>query len=97
MKNDGKSEAQCSTVEKEGALARGNVPQVSVIMLTYNRPQYIGRAIESVVAQTFKDWELLVVQDGDHQATDSIMADWQRRDPRTAISTEAAPATSGQP
>ena len=33
--------------------------RVSVLMLTYNRPQYIGRAIESVIAQDLEDWELL--------------------------------------
>lgn len=51
-------------------------------MLTYNRPQLIGRAIESVVAQDFTDWELLVVQDGNNEFTLRTMEEWTRRDPR---------------
>jgi len=39
-------------------------PRVSVIMPTYNRPQMIRESIESVMAQTFTDWELIVVNDG---------------------------------
>jgi glycosyltransferase involved in cell wall biosynthesis len=57
-------------------------PRVSVLMLTYNRPQFISRAIASVVSQTVTDWELLVVQDGSNAATVDILRDWTARDPR---------------
>ncbi len=39
-------------------------PIVSVIMPTYNRGYTISTAIQSVVNQTVRDWELLVVDDG---------------------------------
>lgn len=39
-------------------------PTVSVVIPTYNRPAYLARAIESVIGQTYKDWELIVVDDG---------------------------------
>lgn len=51
-------------------------------MLTYNRPQLIGRAIQSVVDQRFREWELLVVQDGENERTQSVMAEWRKRDDR---------------
>jgi glycosyltransferase involved in cell wall biosynthesis len=51
-------------------------------MLTYNRPQLIGRAVESVVAQTLQDWELIVLQDGDNTYTLEIMTAWAKRDQR---------------
>ncbi len=38
-------------------------PKISVIISTYNRPQMLQRAIDSVLAQTFKDFELIVVDD----------------------------------
>ena len=57
-------------------------PRVSVIMLTYNRPQFIGNAIGSILAQQFQDWELLVVHDGPNQQIPIVMADWEKRDPR---------------
>jgi glycosyltransferase involved in cell wall biosynthesis len=55
---------------------------VSVLMLTYNRPQFIGKAIESILAQQFEDWELLVVHDGPNQETPEIMEEWRKRDSR---------------
>jgi glycosyltransferase involved in cell wall biosynthesis len=58
------------------------LPCVSVIMLTYNRPQFIGRAIQSVVDQNFSDWELVIVQDGEQELTKAVVGDWQSRDRR---------------
>jgi glycosyltransferase involved in cell wall biosynthesis len=59
-----------------------HVPRVSIIMLTYNRPQFIDRAIRSVVAQRFADWELLIVQDGNQELTGKIVEGWKARDHR---------------
>ena len=41
-----------------------NIPLVSVIIPTYNRIKYINRAIESIFAQTYKNYEVIVVDDG---------------------------------
>ena len=57
-------------------------PRVSIIMLTYSRPQYIGRAINSVIAQDFEQWELLVVHDGPNDQIAAVMEEWQKRDGR---------------
>lgn len=57
-------------------------PRVSVIMLTYNRPQYIGRALESILDQDFEEWEALVVHDGPNQQIAEVMEVWRKRDPR---------------
>lgn len=54
---------------------------VSVIMLTYNRPQFIRRAIQSVVAQDFTDWELIIVQDGEQELARAVISEWSG-DPR---------------
>ena len=40
------------------------MPQVSVIIPTYNRPRYLQRALESVLCQSFEDYEIIVVQNG---------------------------------
>jgi len=38
--------------------------QVSIITASYNYQDYIKEAIESVIAQTFQDWEMIIVDDG---------------------------------
>jgi glycosyltransferase involved in cell wall biosynthesis len=48
-------------------------PRVSVIMATYNRPQFIAGAIESVLTQNFGDWELLISDDSESVATERVM------------------------
>ena len=39
-------------------------PAVSIILPTFNRPQFLAPALESVFAQTFTDWELIIADDG---------------------------------
>jgi len=57
-------------------------PQVSVVTLTLNRPQFLDRAIQSVLRQTLEDWELIVVHDGPDKQTAALMEQWVHRDPR---------------
>jgi glycosyltransferase involved in cell wall biosynthesis len=57
-------------------------PRVSILMLTFNRPQFLSRAIESIRLQTFSDWELLVIHDGPNEEVAAILRDWEACEPR---------------
>jgi glycosyltransferase involved in cell wall biosynthesis len=64
-----------------------------VIMPVLNAERFIGAAIASVQAQTFDDWELLVVDDGSTDASARIVVDAQRGDPRIRlVDNRAGPA-----
>jgi hypothetical protein len=47
-------------------------PRISVLLTSYNRERYIAAAIESVLAQTLTDFELVIVDDGSRDATVEI-------------------------
>lgn len=49
-------------------------PRISIIMPTYNGALYIARAIESVISQTYQDWELLIINDGSTDTTDKVVS-----------------------
>lgn len=62
-----------------------SLPLVCVIMPAYNAGPYIAEAIASVRAQTVKDWELLVIDDGSRDDTTRIVTQLAREDPRIRL------------
>jgi glycosyltransferase involved in cell wall biosynthesis len=58
------------------------MPRVSIVLPTFNRADTILRAVESVRAQTFQDWELIVVDDGSTDGTAKLL---EGLDPRVRI------------
>ncbi len=52
--------------------SRENPPLVSVIIPCYNLAQYLPEAVESVVKQTFTDWECIIVNDGSTDDTSEV-------------------------
>ena len=60
-------------------------PDISVIMSVYNGETYLREAIESVINQTFKNWELIVINDCSTDSTAEILADFSLRDERIKV------------
>lgn len=64
---------------------RLGTPTVSILMTCYNRAKYIGVAIESVIASSFKDWELIIVDDRSTDNTYTIATEYASKDNRIAV------------
>ncbi len=56
--------------------------QISVITITYNRSQYLKEAIESVLEQSFRDFELLIIDDASTDNTAELVKEYLNRDSR---------------
>lgn len=57
-------------------------PLVSIITPTYNSEKYIGQTIQSVINQTYSNWELIIVDDCSEDNTNKIVAMFAKRDRR---------------
>lgn len=60
-------------------------PKVSVVMPAYNAERYISRAIESILNQTFKDFELIIINDASTDSTLSIINKYIKKDKRIKV------------
>jgi len=52
------------------------LPEVSIIMPTFNRKNYVKRSIDSVIMQSFRNWELIIVDDGSTDSSNLLIDDY---------------------
>jgi glycosyltransferase involved in cell wall biosynthesis len=55
------------------------MPKISVIIPIYNAERYLSETIESVMAQTYSDWEIVAVDDGSTDKTPEILKDYEKK------------------
>ena len=58
---------------------------VSIVLPTYNRSKYIRESIDSILAQTLHDWELIVIDDCSSDETYSIVKEYANSDGRISV------------
>ena len=58
---------------KFGSMKPQMKPQIAVIIPSYNRAPLLPRAVDSVLAQSFKAFELIIIDDGSHDHTREVL------------------------
>lgn len=60
-------------------------PKISIIVPIYNMEKYLRECLESIQAQTFTDWECILVDDGSIDSSPSICDEFAAKDPRFKV------------
>jgi glycosyltransferase involved in cell wall biosynthesis len=66
-------------------LQNNNVPLISVILPAYNAEKYIEAAVTSILLQTFRDFELIIIDDGSNDKTYEIVKNLANKDKRVYV------------
>ena len=59
------------------------MPKVSVIVPVYNVEKYLDKCVESLINQTYKDLEIVLVDDGSPDNCGKMCDDWAKKDDRS--------------
>lgn len=70
---------------RENEYAVSAPPTISVIIPVYNTEKYLHRCIDSVLAQTYKDFELLLIDDGSKDSSGAICDEYAEKDARVKV------------
>jgi glycosyltransferase involved in cell wall biosynthesis len=62
-----------------------NTPEISIIMPVYNTEKYVGQAIESVLSQSFKDFEFIIIDDCSTDTSYQICEQYAKKDTRIRL------------
>lgn len=61
------------------------MPELSVLMPVYNAEKYLFEAVESILVQTFTNFEFIIINDGSTDGSESILQQFQKRDKRIKL------------
>ena len=64
------------------------LPLVSVILTVFNRDNYLRRSVNSLLAQSFPDWELIAIDDGSYDDSSKILKEYSGLFPRIKVFTQ---------
>lgn len=61
------------------------MPQISIIIPVYNVELYLQVCLDSVLAQSFQDFEIICINDGSTDGSDNILLDYEKKEPRLNV------------
>lgn len=64
-----------------------NMKKVSIILPVYNGEEYLEKALDSIICQTYENWELIIVNDCSTDRTEAIVSDYVKKDNRIKLFT----------
>ena len=70
---------------KAHIVAKNKNPIISIIVPVYNNEKYIGKCLESILAQTYQNFEAWVIDDGSKDNTPEILDVFEKQDPRIKV------------
>ncbi len=73
------------------------MPQVSIIMATYNRAHLIGETLHSILNQNLEDWECIIIDDGSTDDTAEVVKGFTSSDPRFQYTSRNSKYNKGLP
>ena len=60
-------------------------PKISVVMSVYNGEQYLRESVDSILNQTFNDFEFIIINDGSTDKTQEILEEYSAKDNRIVL------------
>ena len=71
--------------ESQHSVDMGQSPKISVVLPVYNAERYLREAVDSILTQTFTDFELILINDGSTDGSGDICRAYAKRDPRVVL------------
>lgn len=62
-----------------------SLPKISIIVPVYNVEKYLNKCLDSILAQTFEDYELLLIDDGSSDKSGNICDEYEKKDKRVKV------------
>ena len=62
-----------------------NSPKISILMSVYNEEKTLAKAIDSILTQTYRDFEFIICDDASSDATPDLLKEYRERDERIAL------------
>ena len=66
-------------------MIRGRVPSITVLMAVYNGERWLAESIQSVLEQTFTNFEFIIVNDGSNDCSLQIINQFSKKDSRIRV------------